>query len=179
MIHTAIPPPVDIIEEVKLEKKEIIEEASIIDLSAPIKLVSNFFKVRKTRMPVAAPTLGSFKPIVVESAVDPSTIVVDFPDELPTFPGGNKALGEYIQENFDINDRLLEYADKVKIVVEFIVNSDGQVTDIQIVTCSYPGLGAESSAKKLYAKMPKWIPGKNKGRITRVRVKQPITIRIH
>lgn len=160
----------------KLEKKEL---ANVFDPRSLIKQVDDLFNLKKTKItPPTIPFLGGINPIVVKPIVDSSTIVRDWADEMPSFPGGEEALNKFIIDEFDIPEIVQEIANDVEVVVQFVVNETGNVENIQILRCSKPGFGIEKEAISIYQNMPRWTPGKSKGDPVKVRVKQPIKIQI-
>ncbi|PCJ66116.1 MAG: hypothetical protein COA58_08570 [Bacteroidetes bacterium] len=166
---------------VEPQKQEVQAVASIFNPIAIIKpVIDILFETKETK--IALPTLpkiGSIKQIVVKPRIDSTTLVVDFPDILPQFPGGEKALNKYILDNYNIPDIVFEMTDQVKLVLEFVVDKNGQVSDFKILENSNPGLGTEREAKRIYMKMPAWTPGKNHGRPAHVRLRQPLTIQVY
>jgi len=169
------PPPI-----IKPEppKREIIE-ASVFNPTAIIKKMDDLFESKDEIIaPTKLPGPGLMKQIVVNPVVEPSNEVITFADKMPEFPGGEEALNEFIIRNFDIPDRLYDFANDVTVVVEFIIDENGNVIDIQILSCNRPGFGVEREAKSIYAKMPKWEAGVNNGTTAKVRMKQPIKIQI-
>jgi len=168
-----------ILKEPEKQKKE--EVASIFNPIAVIKpIVDDLFKpdISVIAMPTV-PKVGAIKPIVIKPSIDTTNKIVDFPDILPTFPGGEKAMFKYILDNYTIPEIVYETTDQVKIVVEFVVGVDGQVSDFKILNSSNPGLGTEQEAKRVYTQMPAWTPGKNNGRKAPVRLRQPLTINVY
>jgi len=160
--------------------KQKIEEASVFDIRAIIKQVDNLFDVKDQKIvePSFAPP-GLIAPIVVKERIDSSTIVHDFVDKMPTFPGGENELRKFIVQNFDIPDIVYDYGNEFKINVEFVIDKNGEVSDFKILNCSRPGFGLETEAKRIYTKMPKWEPGVNSGKKVKVRLRQPIKIQIY
>ena len=162
------------------EPKQKIEEASVFDIRAIIKQVDNLFDVKDQKIaePSFAPP-GPIAPIVVKERIDSSTIVHDFVDKMPTFPGGENELRKFIVQNFDIPDIVYDYGNEFKLNVEFLIDKNGEVSDFKILNCSRSGFGLETEAKRIYTKMPKWEPGINSGKKVKVRLRQPIKIQIY
>ncbi len=98
---------------------------------------------------------------------------------MPEFPGGEKALNAFIDRNFKIPSRIYDFADDVTVVVEFVIDENGDVVDVQILSCNKPGFGIEREAKSIYANMPKWKAGIHQGEKAKVRMRQPIKIQIN
>jgi protein TonB len=163
------------------EKQKVKEVASIFDPIAVIKpIIDDLFKPKVSIIaPPTLPKVGAIKPIVVKPRIDTTNKIVDFPEINPTFPGGEKAMFKYILDNYNIPDIVYQTTDQVKLVVEFVIGKDGQLSDFKILKSSNPGLGTEREAKRVYTKMPAWTPGKNNGRNTSVRLRQPLIINVY
>jgi hypothetical protein len=172
--NIAEPPPI-----LKPPKREITE-ASVFNPTAIIKKMDNLFESKDEIIaPTKLPGPGLMKQIVVNPVTKPSTEVLIFVDKMPEFPGGEEALNEFIIANFDIPEQLYEFAKDVTIVMEFVIDENGNVIDVQIVSCNRPGFGVEREAKSIYTNMPKWAAGVNNGAKAKVRMRQPIKIQIY
>jgi protein TonB len=93
---------------------------------------------------------------------------------MPEFPGGMDAFRKYVQREFNAPsvDRDL----KGKVWVQFVVETDGSLTDIKVVRDLGHGTGAE--AVRVLKKAKKWNPGVQNGRKVRVSYTLPIDINI-
>ena len=93
----------------------------------------------------------------------------------PSFPGGQEKWREYLMVN--INPAIPidsgAGAGLYKVVIQFIVNTDGSLTDIKAITDH--GFGMEKEAIRLISKGPRWEPAKQNGHIVKAYAKQPIT----
>jgi protein TonB len=167
------------ITEPKPQKTELIK-ASVFDARALIKQVDEFFKAQDQI--IAPPSFTPPAPMalfITQERIDSSSIVHDFSDQMPEFPGGERELIKYIVSQFDIPDPLFEFGNNVKLDVEFVVDQYGDISDFKILNCTRPGFGLEDEAKRVYTKMPKWTPGTNRGRHVNVRLRQPIQIQLN
>lgn len=90
----------------------------------------------------------------------------------PTFPGGEGKMMRYISNNIQYPQMEKENGIEGQVVVNFVVNEDGSITDIKILKGETKGLNEE--AKRVVRSMPKWEPGKQRGKPVRVRVNLPI-----
>lgn len=90
-------------------------------------------------------------------------------DEMPEYPGGSKAMMEFVSKNV-----VYPKSEKTEgtVIVQFVVETDGSITDIDILRGVAPSLN--QSAIDVIKKMPKWKPGKLKGKFVRVRFTIPI-----
>lgn len=89
----------------------------------------------------------------------------------PTFPGGKKALEKYLKTNINKPEGVAGG----KVVIGFVVDIDGSVTDIQIERSTLPALNL--AAYNLMANMPRWEPGKQDGNAVRVKLSLPLNFR--
>ncbi|MBR5391546.1 MAG: TonB family protein [Prevotella sp.] len=114
--------------------------------------------------------VGTFKP-ETENAKD--TKVYDVPETMPEFPGGTQALMEYIRNNIkwpsdepDIQGR---------VIVSFVVEKDGSVSNAKVVKSVHPAFDAE--ALRVVNGMPKWTPGKQNGEPVNTKYVMPVTFK--
>lgn len=89
-------------------------------------------------------------------------------DEMPIFPGGDEALRNFIANNI----RYSENDKSGRVFVYFVVEKDGRIERASIARSVDPVLDAE--ALRVVKLMPKWKPGKNKGKPVRVSYTIPI-----
>ena len=93
----------------------------------------------------------------------------------PQFPGGEKALALFLEENlrYPIGDACAQG----KVFLRFIIEKDGSITDIKVLR----GIGEryDAEAIKVVKKMPKWIPARSfdNKEIIRVQYTLPIMFR--
>ena len=95
--------------------------------------------------------------------------------EMPEFPGGERALQKFIASNL----RYPEAADKGierKVVVNFIVDADGLISNVRVVHGVNKYLNAE--AVRVVRKMPRWKPGRQSGKNVRVAYTIPVEFRL-
>jgi antitoxin component YwqK of YwqJK toxin-antitoxin module len=95
-----------------------------------------------------------------------------------SFPGGQQAWAKFLQENLDANVpvRKKAKAGKYQVVVRFIVNKDGEISDISAETNL--GHGMEQEVIRLIKTSPKWIPASQYGRKVNAYRRQPVTFQI-
>ena len=98
-------------------------------------------------------------------------MIYNLAEIMPQFPGGEKALSNYIADNLQ-NLAQLDEGEKLIIVVNFVVNKDGSISNISTVPES---ASMVREVKKVIAKMPQWIPGMQNGHKVSVLFKLPIT----
>ena len=94
----------------------------------------------------------------------------------PEFPGGMAELLKYLQKNIKYPTICQEQGIQGRVVVQFVVNVDGSITDPHVVKPVNPYLDKE--ALRVVQSMPKWKPGEQRGKKVRVRYPLPITFRL-
>ena len=102
--------------------------------------------------------------------------VFDVVEKMPEYPGGQAALFEYLSTNVKYPADAEKQKIEGRVLVTFIVNTDGSITDIELVRKAFPSLDAE--AVRVISGMPKWIPGEQKGQKVRVKYTVPLTFRL-
>ena len=95
---------------------------------------------------------------------------------MPSFPGGQKALMEYLAANVRYPDTMEDTCAQGRVVVNFVVERDGSITEPKVVKSVCQALDEE--ALRVVRAMPKWMPGKQFGECVRVRYMLPITFRL-
>jgi protein TonB len=97
-------------------------------------------------------------------------------EEMPRFPGGDEAMMQFIAKNVKYPEEASKKGTQGRVVVTFIVNTDGSVSDPKVVKSVNPALDAE--AIRVVNAMPKWTPGKQRGYTVRVKFTIPVTFRL-
>lgn len=98
--------------------------------------------------------------------------VYDTVDQLPEFPGGMPALISYIQNNIKYPQDAEKQKVEGRVLVQFVVETDGSISDVKVAKEVFPSLDAEGI--RVVQAMPKWTPGKHKGKFVRVQYTLPI-----
>ena len=102
--------------------------------------------------------------------------VFEVVEQMPAFPGGDVALMRYLQENVHYPTIALENDVQGRVVVGFVVEKDGSITDVTVIKSQDPSLDRE--AARVVKSMPRWIPGKQNGSAVRVKYQVPVTFRL-
>lgn len=93
--------------------------------------------------------------------------------DLPQFPGGNDSFLKWLDRNLRYTEEMQQRRMHGLVVAEFIVNTDGTVSDIKIVTSLNAICDAE--VLRVLNLMPRWTPGKEDGTPCRAKVRTPIS----
>lgn len=97
-------------------------------------------------------------------------------DESPQFPGGQKAMLDYLAKSIKYPVESIEKKEEGRATVSFTIEKDGSLSDIVVVRGVSPALDKE--AIRIVKEMPKWIPGKSKGEVVRVKYTIPIVFKM-
>ena len=110
-----------------------------------------------------------------DDSVAPGEMFIDN-EELPEYPGGNEAMQEYIKSNKRYPQEAMDRGIAGRVIVQFIVEEDGTLTEGKVVKPVDPQLDAE--AIRIMRSMPKWEPGETRGKPIRMRFTFPVTFRL-
>ena len=108
--------------------------------------------------------------------LESSDRVFDVVEQMPSFPGGQQKLMEYLSENTRYPEGLGESCIQGRVILTFVVERDGSISDVKVVRSLDPLLDKE--AVRVVSSMPKWIPGKQNGVAVRVKYTIPVTFRL-
>ena len=98
--------------------------------------------------------------------------VFDVVEQMPEYPGGMQALFEFMSQNIKYPADAQKQKVEGRVLAKFIVETDGSISNIEVVKQAFPSLDAE--AVRVIQAMPKWKPGRQKGQAVRVKFVLPI-----
>ena len=99
--------------------------------------------------------------------------VVEIP---PSFPGGQAALLAWIASHVNYPQKAMESRIEGRIIVGFVIECDGSVSQAKIIRSVDPLLDDE--AIRVVMGMPKWTPGRQNGKNVRVKYNVPVNFRL-
>lgn len=102
--------------------------------------------------------------------------IYDGVETMPEYPGGVSAMMSFIGKNLVYPEVSQENGIQGRVVVQFVINVDGTVSDIKVVKSVDPYLDKE--AIRVVGSMPKWKPGTQEGKPVRVKYTVPINFRL-
>ena len=102
--------------------------------------------------------------------------VFDVVEHMPEYPGGMDSLMTFLMRTVKYPKEAAEKGIQGRVVVMFIVEKDGQISEPEIQKSVFPTLDEE--ALRVIRCMPKWKPGMQSGKVVRVRFNIPITFRL-
>ncbi len=153
------PPPVpDVVEVINIVEDDVIVE------SVDINTEDDKNKEVVIQAPVAAP---------IQEEDD---VVFQVVETMPSFPGGDAALFKFLGENVKYPVIAQENGIQGRVICQFVVNRDGSIVDVEVVRPVDPSLDKE--AIRVIKSMPKWSPGKQRGKSVRVKYTLPVNFKL-
>ncbi len=115
-------------------------------------------------------------PLPVDTGVpSQEPVIFDVVEQMPEFPGGNAAMMQYIAENLRYPAGAKAAGMQGRVIVQFVVGTDGHIFSPQVVYSVDPELDKE--ALRVISGMPKWKPGQQRGQHVAVRYTVPVMFR--
>ena len=97
-------------------------------------------------------------------------------EQMPIFEGGDAALLKYLRENLKYPDKTKDRGVQGRLVIGFIVEKDGSLTDVKVLR--HVDIALDAEALRVVKGMPKWIPGCQDEQLVRVRYNVPVSFRL-
>jgi protein TonB len=113
---------------------------------------------------------------VVEEEEPEEEQIFQVVEEMPEFPGGMAECLKFLSKNIKYPTISQENGVQGRVIIQFVVNRDGSIVDPQVVRGVDPYLDKE--ALRVVSSMPKWKPGKQRGKPVRVKYTVPVTFRL-
>ena len=132
-----------------------------------LQIVENDAKVEETTIQASEET---------GQAVEVKYVPVEVVEEMPEFPGGMAECLKFLGKNIKYPTISQENGVQGKVIVQFVVNKDGSIVDPVVVRSVDPYLDKE--ALRVIKTMPKWKPGKQRGKAVRVKYTVPVTFKL-
>ena len=155
------PPVVQLPEIIEVPDEEEIEEEIEVDLDVEV-----------TEETV-------IEDIVFEEAPEEEEVeqIFTIVEDKPEFPGGDAAMYKYLGKSIDYPSQARRMGIEGRVFVQFIVGKDGSIRDVQAIKGI--GAGCDEEAVRVIKKMPKWKPGKQRGRPVQVRMVLPVFFKLN
>ena len=156
----------------------IVEDNKVIDKLPSNESIKTNTKTETVIVPVSVGFIPS-NPSVNNSVIPIVTEekAVSFADEMPSFPGGDNALMNYLKDRIKYTKIAWENGITGKVIISFIVGKDGEITDIKVRRSL--GGGLDEVAVNAVKSMPPWKPGKNKGNAIKVMYNLPLSFNLN
>ena len=154
------PPPVQEVEVLNVVEDDVQTE----------EIVINTEDNKEEEVIIAAPVEAP----VEEEEEEVVFVVVE---TMPEFPGGQGELMKYLASNVKYPVIAQENGIQGRVICQFVVNKDGSIVDVVVArTSGEPSLDKE--AVRVIKSMPKWKPGKQRGKAVRVKYTVPVNFRL-
>lgn len=149
---------------------EVVEVLNVVEndqvtASIEIDTEDDKNKIVVVSAPVSAP--------VIE---EEDNVVFQVVETMPSFPGGDAELFKFLSNSVKYPVIAQENGIQGRVICQFVVNRDGSIVDIEVVRSVDPSLDKE--AIRVIKSMPKWSPGKQRGKPVRVKYTLPVNFRL-
>ena len=114
-------------------------------------------------------------PDIIEDDVEEAEVFT-IVEEMPDFPGGVAKLQEYLVKNIKYPQMARESGIQGRVFVSFVVEPDGSVSNVAVMRSL--GGGCDEEAMRVVKAMPKWKPGKQRGKAVRVSYILPVNFQL-
>ena len=114
-------------------------------------------------------------PEVVEEEVS-ETEIFQIVEEMPSFPGGEGKLMEFVAKNIKYPQIARETGIQGRVFVGFVVEPDGSISNVKLLRGI--GGGCDEEAMRVIKSLPKWKPGKQRGKPVRVSYQIPVFFKL-
>ncbi len=115
------------------------------------------------------------KPEVIEEEVVEQEIFT-IVETMPSFPGGQEKLMQYLATNIKYPQIARESNVQGRVYLSFVVEPDGSVSNVKVLRGI--GAGCDEEAMRVVKAMPKWSPGKQRGKSVRVSYNLPVNFKL-
>ena len=160
--ETPPPPPPPAVQEV--------EVLNVVEDNVETESIEVNTEETETEVVIAAPVEAP----VEEEEEEVVFVVVE---SMPEFPGGQQALFKYLSENVKYPVIAQENGIQGRVICQFVVNKDGSIVDVEVVR-SGGDASLDKEAVRVIKTMPKWKPGKQRGKAVRVKYTVPVNFKL-
>lgn len=171
IFQAAPPPPQD--------APQVAEILDIVDDDEEIE-EEEIQSTEDTNEAITGPVAQSSGPVMTGPAVvgemSDEEEIFQVVEEMPEFPGGMEALLQYLGRNIKYPTIAQEQNIQGKSIISFVVNKDGSIVDPKVEKSL--DSSCDKEAMRVISTMPKWKPGKQRGKPVRVKYTVPVSFRL-
>jgi len=120
--------------------------------------------------------IEEYVPVEVEEEEIVEAEIFTIVEEMPEFPGGMQKLADYLAKNIKYPQMARESGIQGRVFVNFVVEPDGSVSNVNVMRSL--GGGCDEEAMRVVKSMPKWKPGKQRGKAVRVSYILPVNFKL-
>ncbi len=146
-----------------------------------IEIMDNDSKVEESTIQASDDTQAAvevkYTPVEVEEEEVDEQQIFTIVEEQPEFPGGMAECYKWIGKNLNYPTISAENGVQGRVTVNFVVNADGSIVDVKVLRGVDPYLDKE--AVRVVSKMPKWKPGKQRGKAVRCSFNLPVRFKLN
>ena len=117
-------------------------------------------------------TVSAQKTVVAEK----NQQVFDVVEQMPEYPGGMSAFLDYLMQSVKYPEDAEKQKIEGRVIATFVVETDGSISNVEVARPVFPSLDAE--AVRVLSAMPNWTPGKQSGKLVRVKYTVPINFNL-
>ena len=120
--------------------------------------------------------IDDYVPVEVEEEDVSEQEIFQIVEEMPAYPGGEQKLMEYVAKNIKYPQIARETGIQGRVFVSFVVEPDGSVSNVKVLRGI--GGGCDEEAMRVVKSLPKWKPGKQRGKAVRVSYMLPVNFKL-
>ena len=120
--------------------------------------------------------IEEYVPVEVQEEEVVEQEIFQIVEEMPSYPGGEGKLMEYVAKNIKYPQIARETGIQGRVFVGFVVEPDGSVSNVKVLRGI--GGGCDEEAMRVVKSMPKWKPGKQRGKAVRVSYMLPVNFKL-
>ena len=151
---------------------ENIEQYSNSNTISSQEAIPQIYYEKRSERLIEEPPSSTYR----ENTIGYGNSVYDVVEEMPQYYGGSSALFEYLSKNVKYPVVAEENGIQGRVIVTFVVERDGSITETKIAKSVDPSIDRE--ALRVVRNMPRWIPGRQNGSPVRVKYTVPVTFRL-
>lgn len=165
---------IPLIKEQVVERPQSADKLNIVEDEPEIELKDEIAPPEDVELKTVDEVENPDQPTVVDMELNPLNFRIV--EELPEFPGGATAFMKWLTNNLRYPTTAQQRKVEGKVVAQFIVNTDGSISNIELVTRVDPSLDRE--ALRVLRMMPQWKAGKQNDKPCRTQVCIPIVFKL-
>ena len=123
------------------------------------------------------PKIKTTETVLDDHLVTSEDKVFTIVEDQPQPPNGMAAFNEYVKDNLKYPEKARKMGIEGKVFVQFVVNKEGQLTDV--VSVKGIGAGCDEEAVKVVKNSPSWKPGLQRGQKVAVRMILPVAFKLN
>lgn len=165
---------IPLIKEQVVERPQSADKLNIVEDEPEVELKDEIAPPEDVELKTVDEVENPDQPTVVDMELNPLNFRIV--EELPEFPGGATAFMKWLTNNLRYPTTAQQRKVEGKVVAQFIVNTDGSISNIELVTRVDPNLDRE--ALRVLKMMPQWKAGKQNDKPCRTQVCIPIVFKL-